>query len=165
MSRLSSRAWFLIGFLACTGLILIALYLQHFQNLEPCPLCMLQRVAFIALGIVFLIGALHGPGKTGSRIYALVSLIPGFTGLGLAIRHVWLQYNPPEYVSCAGDFYSQLERMPLGRLIGNALRATGDCSKVDWTLLKLSIAEWSLIWFVILGVLSLYVLVKAPPRR
>jgi disulfide bond formation protein DsbB len=165
MSRLSSRGWFFIGFLVCTGLILIALYLQHFQNLEPCPLCMLQRVAFIVLGMVFLVGALHGPGRTGTRVYAFVSLIPAFTGLGLAIRHVWLQYNPPEYVSCAGDFYSQLERMPLGRLIGNALRATGDCSKVDWTLLKLSIAEWSLIWFVILSVLALYLLVKAPSRR
>jgi disulfide bond formation protein DsbB len=165
MSRLSSRGWFFIGFLVCTGLILIALYLQHFQNLEPCPLCMLQRVAFIVLGMVFLVGALHGPGKTGTRVYSFVSLIPAFTGLGLAGRHVWLQYNPPEYVSCAGDFYSQLERMPLGRLIGNALRATGDCSKVDWTLIKLSIAEWSLIWFVILTILALYLLVKAPSRR
>ncbi len=164
MSRLSSRAWFFIGFLVCTLLILVALFLQYYVHLEPCPLCMLQRVAFIVLGIVFLIGALHGPGKVGSRVYAVVSLIPAFTGLGLAIRHVWLQYNPPEYVSCAGDFYSQLERMPLGRLISNALRATGDCSKVDWTLIKLSIAEWSLIWFVILSVLSLYVLLRRSPR-
>ena len=109
MSRLSSRAWFFIGFLVCTALILIALYLQYFVNLEPCPLCMLQRVCFIALGIVFLIGALHGPGKVGTRVYAVVSLIPGLTGMGLAIRHTYLQYNPPEYVSCAGDFYSQLE--------------------------------------------------------
>ena len=164
MSRLSSRAWFFIGFLACSGLILIALYLQHFQNLEPCPLCMLQRVAFIALGLVFLIGALHGPGKTGNRVYALVSLIPALTGLGLEVRHVWLQYYPPEYVSCAGDFYSQLERMPLGRLISNALRATGDCSKVDWTMLHLSVAEWSLIWFVLLTIVSLFVLVRKTPR-
>ena len=164
MSRLSSRAWFFIGFLVCTALILIALYLQYFVNLEPCPLCMLQRVCFIALGIVFLIGALHGPGKVGTRVYAVVSLIPGLTGMGLAIRHTYLQYNPPEYVSCAGDFYSQLERMPLGRLISNALRATGDCSKVDWTLLKLSIAEWSLIWFVILAVLGLYLLLRRMPR-
>jgi disulfide bond formation protein DsbB len=165
MSRLSSRAWFFIGFLVCTGLILIALFLQYYVHLEPCPLCMLQRVAFIVLGIVFLIGALHGPGKTGSRIYAVLCLIPGLTGLGLAVRHTWLQYNPPEYVSCAGDFYSQLERMPLGRLISNALRATGDCSKVDWTLFKLSIAEWSLIWFAILAILALYVLIKAPSRN
>jgi len=125
---------------------------------------MLQRVAFIALGLVFLIGALHGPGKTGNRVYALVSLIPALTGLGLAVRHVWLQYYPPEYVSCAGDFYSQLERMPLGRLISNALRATGDCSKVDWTMLHLSVAEWSLIWFVLLTIVSLFVLVRKTPR-
>jgi len=164
MSRLSSRAWFFIGFLVCTGLILIALYLQYFVHLEPCPLCMLQRVCFITLGMVFLVGALHGPGKTGTRVYAFVGLIPAFTGLGLAARHTWLQYNPPEYVSCAGDFYSQLDRITIGRLISNALRATGDCSKVDWTLLKLSIAEWSLIWFLILAVLGLFLLVRAPAR-
>lgn len=164
MSRLSSRAWFFIGFLVCTGLILIALYLQYFVNLEPCPLCMLQRVAFITVGILFLLGALHGPKRLGTRVYAFLALLANFTGLGLAMRHVYLQYNPPEYVSCAGDFYSQLERIPLGRLISNALRATGDCSKVDWTLLHLSIAEWSLIWFAILAVLGLFLLIRAPQR-
>lgn len=164
MSRLSSRAWFFIGFLICTGLILIALFLQYFVHLEPCPLCMLQRVAFITLGLVFLLGTLHGPKQLGTRIYAFVGLLANFTGLGLAMRHVYLQYYPPEYVSCAGDFYSQLERIPLGRLISNALRATGDCSKVDWTLMHLSIAEWSLIWFLILAVLGLFLLVRAPAR-
>lgn len=164
MPQLSSRSWFLTGFIVCTGLILIALYLQYFVHLEPCPLCMLQRVAFIVLGVVFLIGALHGPGKVGIRVYAGVGLLASLTGLGLAVRHVYLQYNPPEYVSCAGDFYSQLERIPLGRLISNALRATGDCSKVDWTLLGLSIAEWSLVWFAILTVLGLFLLFRRSPR-
>jgi disulfide bond formation protein DsbB len=164
MSRLSSRAWFFIGFLACTGLILIALYLQYFVNLEPCPLCMLQRVCFITVGVLFLLAAVHGPKQIGTRVYAFFGLLATFTGLGLAIRHVYLQFYPPEYVSCAGDFYSQLERIPLGRLISNALRATGDCSKVDWTLMKLSIAEWSLIWFTILAVLGLFLLIRRNPR-
>ncbi len=160
MSRLSARAWFFIGFLACAGLIGIALYLQYFQHLEPCPLCMLQRVAFIALGTVFLIGALHGPGRIGTRVYAVFALLASLTGLALAARHTWLQFYPPEYVTCAGDVYSQLERLPLGRVIANALRATGDCSKVDWTLVGLSIAEWSLIWFVLLTLLALYQLLR-----
>jgi len=164
MSRLSSRLWFLIGFLVCASLIGIAMYLEYVVKLDPCPLCMLQRVAFIALGLVFLLGAIHGPGKIGTRVYAVFALIASFTGLGLAIRHVYLQYFPPEYVSCAGDFYAQLDRLPLGRLIANALRATGDCSKVDWTLLHLSIAEWSLIWFVILSVVALHQLFRKSPR-
>jgi disulfide bond formation protein DsbB len=163
MSRLTSRTWFLIGFLICAGLIGIALYLQYFQNLEPCPLCMLQRVAFILLGLIFLIGALHGPARTGTRIYAFFGLLASLTGLALAARHTWLQFYPPEYVTCAGDVYSQLERLPLGRVISNALRATGDCSKVDWTLTGLSIAEWSLIWFVLLTVLGAYQLLRKSP--
>jgi disulfide bond formation protein DsbB len=140
------------GAIACAGLIAFALYLQYYVNLDPCPLCMLQRVAFITLGLVFLIGAIHGPGKIGSRVYAGVASLAALTGAGLAARHVWLQYNPPKIASCSGDVYSQLERLPLGRVIVNALYATGDCAKVDWTMLGLSVAEWSLVWFVIFSV-------------
>jgi disulfide bond formation protein DsbB len=165
MSRISARAWFLLGFLCCTGLILIALYLQYFQHLDPCPLCMMQRVAFIALGLIFLIGAIHGPRRAGAKIYAFFGLLASISGLALAARHTWLQFYPPAEVSCAGDVYSQLERLPLGRFISNALRATGDCSKVDWTMLGLSVAEWSLVWFVILTVLGLYLLFRRGPGR
>lgn len=149
MRSLTSRVLFSAGFIACAALIAFALYLQYFANLDPCPLCMLQRVAFIVLGLVFLIGAIHGPGKTGIRIYAGVAGLAALTGVGLAARHVWLQYYPPQFGSCAGDIYSQLERLPLGRVLANAIRATGDCAKVDWTLLTLSVAEWSLLWFLI----------------
>ena len=155
MPNLSARAWFALGSAACAALIGIALYLQYFVNLEPCPLCMLQRVAFIALGLVFLAGAIHGPGKTGARAYALAAAVAALTGLGLAARHVWLQYNPPQFAACTGDLYSQLERLPLGRVLANAIRATGDCAKVDWTLLHLSIAEWSLLWFAIFSLATL----------
>jgi disulfide bond formation protein DsbB len=113
---------------------------------------MLQRVAFIALGLVFLVGAIHGPGKIGNRVYAGVASLAAVTGAGLAARHVWLQHNPPKIASCSGDIYSQLERLPLGRVIVNALYATGDCAKVDWTMLGLSVAEWSLAWFVIFSI-------------
>lgn len=149
--RLSPRVLFLAGALACGALIAFALYLQHFAGLEPCPLCMLQRVAFAALGLVLFIAAIHGPRRTGSRVYGGVALLLALTGAGLATRHVWLQYHPPQFSSCAGDVYSQLERLPLGRVISNALYATGDCAKVDWTLFGLSIAEWSLVWFALLG--------------
>jgi disulfide bond formation protein DsbB len=164
MPQLSSRAWFFIGSLVCAGLIGIALYLQYFLNQEPCPLCMLQRVAFIALGLVLLIAAIHGPARTGTRIYAVVALLASLTGLALAARHTWLQFYPPAEVSCAGDLYSQLDRLPMGRVISNALRATGDCSKVDWTLVGLSVAEWSLIWFVLLTILVAWQLVRKSPR-
>lgn len=144
-----SRTLFFGGFAVCAGLITFAIYLEKVVGLEPCPLCMLQRVAFVALGLVLLIGALHGPARMGARAYAGIAALVAMTGAGLAARHVWLQSNPPVSVSCAGDFYSQLERLPIGRLIANALRATGDCAKIDWTFLGLSIAEWSLAWFAV----------------
>ena len=160
MSTFSSRTWFALGFAVCAGLLGFALYLQHVAKLEPCPLCMLQRVAFIAMGLCLLAGAIHGPGRTGRRIYAGLAGLSALTGAGLAIRHVWLQYNPPQFASCAGDIYSQLERLPLGRVIANAIRATGDCAKVDWTLLHLSVAEWSLVWFAIFSLGALALLVR-----
>ena len=160
MPSVSARSWLFTGFAACAGLIGFALYLQYFANLEPCPLCMLQRVAFIVLGLVFLIGALHGPRITGVRLYASLAILTATTGIGLAARHTWLQYNPPQFASCAGDLYSQLDRLPLGRVIANAIRATGDCAKVDWTLFGLSIAEWSLIWFAIFAVGSISLLLR-----
>lgn len=161
MDRLSPRAWFLAGFLACAGLIAFALYLQYYAGLEPCPLCMLQRVAFITLGLVFLAGAMHGPRLAGTRAYAGIAAAVAATGIGLAARHVWLQYNPPKFASCAGDIYSQLERLPLGRVIVNALYATGDCAKVDWSLMGLSIAEWSLVWFGIFALAALALALRA----
>ena len=148
MPRFSDRTLFAIGFAICAGLIAGALYLQYYVNLDPCPLCMLQRVVFIALGLVFLTGAVHGPGRTGAWVYAGLGGALSLTGVGLATRHVWLQYNPPQFAACTGDLFSQLERLPLGRVISNALRATGDCAKVDWTFLGLSIAEWSLVCFL-----------------
>lgn len=160
MNSLSVRTWFTIGFLACAGLIAFALYLQYYANLEPCPLCMLQRVAFIALGLVFFAGALHGPRGFGRRVYAGVASLAALTGVGLAARHVWLQYNPPKFASCSGDIYSQLERLPLGRVITNALYATGDCAKVDWTMMGLSVAEWSLVWFVIFSIAAIWLLLR-----
>ncbi|MBL8386237.1 MAG: disulfide bond formation protein B [Burkholderiales bacterium] len=155
MTRLPPRLWFIGGMLSCAGLLAFAYYLQYVVGLEPCPLCMLQRVAFFALGLVLLIAALHGPRAAGARIYASAAALAALTGAGLAARHVWLQYNPPKFASCAGDIYSQLERLPLGRVIANALHATGDCAKVDWSLLGLSIAEWSLVWFALFAAVSL----------
>ena len=163
MPYLSTRAWFALGFAVCAGLIAFALYLQYVEHLDPCPLCMLQRVAYILLGLVLLTGAIHAPAGAGTRIYAALAGLAALTGVGLAARHVWLQYNPPKFASCAGDIYSQIERLPLGRVIANAIRATGDCAKVDWTFLHLSVAEWSLVWFTIFALGTLALLVRRVP--
>ncbi len=155
----------LAGFLVCAGLIGIALYLQYVRNLEPCPLCMMQRVFFVALGLVFLIAAIAAPKGFFIRIYGVVAMALAVVGAGFATRHVWLQWNPPENESCSADLFTMFDRLPFFSVIQKALIATGDCAKVDWTLLGLSIAEWSLLWFVALAILSLVYLTRMPRKR
>lgn len=161
----SHRKLALAGFLVCAGLIGIALYLQYVKGLEPCPLCMIQRLFFIGFGLVCLVAALHGPKGWGTKVYGLLGTALAAGGVGFASRHVWLQYNPPDMANCTADLFFQLQRFPFFAVIERALRATGDCAKVDWTLLRLSIAEWSLIWFAILTVASLVYLFRRPSRR
>ena len=152
----------LAGFLVCAGLIGFALYLQYFDNQEPCPLCMIQRLSYFALGIVFLAAALHAPGRIGVRVYGILALIAAVVGAGFAARHVWLQWHPPAMESCTADLFFQLKKFPAFDVIGRALRATGDCAKVDWTFLHLSMAEWSLMWFVLLALLAMAYFLRAP---
>ncbi len=155
----------LAGFLVCTALIGIALYLQYVTGLDPCPLCMIQRVCFIALGFVFLIAAIAGPKGFFVNVYGLIGAALAAAGAGFATRHVWLQWHPPETESCTADLFTQLQRLPFASVIERALYATGDGARVDWTLLGLSIAEWSLIWFVALLALALVYLTRRRPIR
>ena len=160
----NTRKLALAGFLACAGLIGIALYLQYETGLEPCPLCMIERLWFAGLGLVFLVAALHGPRGWGTKVYGVLALACSLTGASFAVRHVWLQFHPPEDLACTADLFFQLKRYPWLSVVERALRATGDCAKVDWTLFGLSIAEWSLVWFVILTVWSIVYLTRRDVR-
>jgi len=161
----TSRKLALAGFLICAGLVSIALYLQYEVHLEPCPLCMLERICFSLLGLVFLLAAIHGPRRGGMRLYAAFELILAATGIALASRHVWLQWFPPVNAGCTADLFYQLRRFPLLSVVEKALRATGDCAVVDWTLFRLSIAQWSWIWFMLLGWLSILIFARGGARR
>ena len=156
--KANPRVLYLVMFLACAGLIGFALYLQHSLGLEPCPMCILQRYAFIVLGLLALIAAIHGPGLVGRRIYSGLLVMVGATGAGIAIRHVYLEHNPPKIFDCGADVGYMLESFKLTEALPMIFRGTGDCTKVPWRFLGLSIAEWSLICFgllIIAAVLAL----------
>lgn len=154
---IASRLGYLIGFLVCAGLLAIALYLQYFEHQEPCPLCILQRVAFIALMMVFLIAALHGPGRAGGIIYGGVVFVVASLGAAVATRHVWLQHLPRDQVpECGPGLEYMLKRFPLSRALDKILSGSGECAETGWTFLGLSAAGWALVWFVILAVLAVY---------
>lgn len=153
--RWSYRVSLLAGFFACAGLIGFALYAQYALDMDPCPLCILQRVAFIALGAVFLIGGLHAPRGGGRWFYAGLLLLIALVGIGIAVRHLWIQSLPAGLVpSCGAPLGYLLEtRASNGGLVGvllKVLSGSGECAKVQ-PILGLSMPWWSLLWFVLLG--------------
>lgn len=144
-SRLTNVGLFV---LACIGMA-VALYLQHYQHLDPCPLCIFQRVAVISMGVVALVAALHNPATLGRRIYGGLTLLATLGGVGVAGRHVWLQHLPPEDVPACGpglDYW--MDTFPLQEVIQKVLRGSGECAKVDWMLFGFSLPEWTLAMFV-----------------
>ena len=142
----------LAGFGACAGLMLYALYAQYFLDLSPCPLCVFQRLSVIALGIIFLIAALHNAGRVGSAIYALLLLLAASGGIVVAGRHVWLQSLPPDKVPACGpglDF--MLDAFPLAEALKMVFSGSGECAEVSWSFLGLSMPAWVLIAVLMLG--------------
>ena len=162
----SFRAQCLLAFLACAGLLAFALYEQLHVGLVPCPLCIFQRIAFTATGVVFLVAGLHAPRHAvGQRVYALLALLAALVGAGIAGRHVWIQHLPPDQVPACGPGLDYLrELLPLSGVIRTVLSGSGECAKVDWTLLGLSMAEWGLVWFVLLALWALCLLLRRRTR-
>lgn len=153
------RAQFLTGFLLCAALLAYALYVQFGMLMLPCPLCILQRLAFAAMGIVFLVGGLHSPmGKMGRAVYGLLAFVAAAAGAGVAGRHVWLQSLPasevPLCTSMGLDY--MVEAMGPLKALSSVLAGSGECAKVDWTFLGLSMPAWTLAWFVGLGLGALW---------
>lgn len=143
----------LLGSLACALLIGYALYAQYGLHLEPCPLCIFQRVAVICLGLLFLIAALHAPGRIGSRIYAALIGIAALAGIGVAARHLWIQSLPPDRVPACGAPFEQLwQVLPLRNVIETVLRGDGECAKINWSFLGLAMPAWVLIACAIVGI-------------
>ncbi len=154
--KVTPRIVFAAIFIACAALIASAVYLQEHEGLEPCPMCILQRYAFVAIAAIALIAAIHNPRQTGRRVYGGLLALAAIAGGGVAMRHVYLEHNPPQIYDCGADFGYMLESFPLADLLPMIFKGTGDCTKVLWRFLGLSIAEWALIWFAIFLVAALY---------
>ena len=143
------RAAYLLGFLVCAALMAFALYLQYAMDLEPCPLCVFQRVAMIATGVVFLIAALHNPGRGGAAFYAVLTLIAAGIGAGLAAWQVWIQGQPKGSVpSCGMGLDYMLDTLPLTDVISRVLKGSGECAEQGWVFLGLAIPSWTFVFFV-----------------
>jgi disulfide bond formation protein DsbB len=144
----------------CVALLAFGAYLQHVVGLEPCPMCIVQRYAMILVALSAGLAALFR-GK-GAHIAGAAGVVL-FSGFGafVAARQSWLQWNPPEVSACGRDFYGMIENFPLSRAIPMIFRGSGDCSKIDWTFLGMTIANWSLVFFVLFGVLAVVLVAKS----
>jgi disulfide bond formation protein DsbB len=148
-AKFSPRICFFLGFLGCVSLLAVGAYLQFVLDLQPCPLCISQRLAILATGIVYLIAALHNRGR---KAYAILIAVSATLGAAISVRHIWLQHLPPDEVpECSPGLEYVLKNFPLGETIKLMLTGTGECAKVDWTLLGLSIPEMTLAAFLGLG--------------
>ena len=152
------RRLYLFIVLACLLLLGFGYYLQFVRGLDPCPLCILQRAAYLAVGIVCLAGFFHG---SATRIYAALALVCALAGAAVAGRQVWLQHLPPERVpECGPGLDFILQAFPVFDALKLIFTGSGECAETVWTFLSLSIAEWSLFWFCALSVLLLYHLLR-----
>lgn len=152
-TRIARRTLNFAGAGICALLLGYAYYAQYYQGLEPCPLCIFQRVAVLALGLAFLVAALHNPGRTGGRIYAVLIGLVTLAGVGVAGRHVYIQSLPAGQVpECGATLDFMLEVFPLVDVIKQVLTASGECGVIDWSFLGLSMPMWVLVCVILLGV-------------
>ncbi len=158
------RRTFALLALACVAMLAFGLYLQHVVGLEPCPMCIVQRYVLVLVAVVSGLTALARKNALLMSGASLLLLLSGF-GAFVAARQSLLQWYPPEVASCGRDFYGMIETFPLKRAIPMIFKGSGDCSKVDWTFLGGSIANWSFVCFVMIGLLALTLIARLARRR
>ncbi|MGH8328194.1 MAG: disulfide bond formation protein B, partial [Steroidobacteraceae bacterium] len=152
-----SRALNLLGFIACVGLLGYAVYAQVVLGLEPCPLCEFQRIGIALIGLLFVLAAVHNPRAWGARIYGVLLVLAVLATVGVAARHIWIQSQPPGTVAgCGASLTYMLQIFSPAAVIRKVLTGSGECAKVTWRLLGLTMPAWVLIASVALGALALY---------
>jgi disulfide bond formation protein DsbB len=160
------RIWFLLVALACACLLGYGLYLQHALFIDPCPLCVLQRLAFMWIGAVSLLAFIHNPVNVGRWIYTGLFLVGSTLGISIAGRHVWLQNLPPDQVpDCGMGLNYMLETMPFREVLSEVLYGSGECAEIDWSFLGLSMPYWTLLWFIGLTVVTIVVVARASKAK
>ncbi len=148
---------------ACFVMLAFGLYLQHVVGLNPCPMCIVQRYALLMVGLIAGLTALSGRRMVLASGGVLMLLMAGFGGF-TAARQSWLQWYPPEISSCGRDFYGMIETFPLQRAIPMIFKGSGDCTKIDWTFLGLSLANWSFLWFSLFALVALTLIYRITSR-
>ncbi len=153
--RWSYRSVNLLGFLACAGLLGYAIFVQFVQRIDPCPLCILQRLGFISIGVLFLFAAVFKPAAIGRWFIVGLIVLGGLFGIAVAARQLWLQAQPPNpFGSCGAPLKYMLQTLPIGEVLRKVFTGTGDCGEVRWQFLGMAMPFWSMAWFGLLTIWS-----------
>jgi disulfide bond formation protein DsbB len=161
---MTARAANLLGFLACAALLGYAYYAQFVLHLEPCPLCIFQRVGIFAIGVLFLIAAGHDPGGWGRRIYAGLLSLACLATIGVALRHLYIQNAPPGTIAaCGASLDFMMKVFPLTDVLVKVLTGSGECAKVTWRFLGLAMPAWVLIAACALWLVALWANLRRRP--
>ncbi len=156
---LTGKTGYLLGFAGCFATVALALVIQTKYNLEPCPLCITQRMFFMGLGVLFLIGAFVKPASILQKILAALQVLTAMGGAGWAIRHWYLQAHKGEIIAdCGVGFDYMFENFPLKKMFTLIFKGTGDCAAIDWTFLGLSLPQLALITFVVFAAYAVWLL-------
>jgi disulfide bond formation protein DsbB len=159
---LHPRTWFAFVALACAGMLSYALYVQHVDFLDPCPLCVFQRMAYMWIGAVALVAAIHGPAGNGRWFYGTLIMLGGATGMAIAGRHLWLQSLPADQVpDCGMGLNYMLDTMPFLQVLQEVFYGSGECAEVYWRFLGLSMPGWTFVWYLVFTIGTIVVLVHA----
>jgi len=154
----------LLGFLVCAGLLAYAYYAQFVLHLEPCPLCIFQRVGVFAIGVLFLIAAAHDPPAWGSRVYAALLALATAATAGVALRHLYIQSLPEGAVpACGASLDFMLKVFSLSEVLVKVLTGSGECARITWSFLGLAMPGWVLIAAIVLGGFAVWVNLRRQP--
>jgi disulfide bond formation protein DsbB len=149
---MTTRLYFLAGFLAATLALAFAYYLQYAQGLDPCALCIFQRIAMAGVALFCLIGLAHGPAEPGRRVYSALAGLSAVFGAAIAARHVWLMHLPADQVpACGPDLNYLIDVMPLAEVLTTVLRGDASCAEVEGAFLGVSLPAWTGIYFLFLA--------------
>lgn len=161
MNLASPRSLFFLAFAGCLSLIGVALYMEHVMGLLPCPLCIVQRICIIAFGLACLLAAIHSPGRRGRAAYSVLALLFAAFGAATASRQIWLQSVPADQLpSCLPSLEYMMDALPFQEIARLVLHGTAECAEASWTLLGMSIPEWTLLAFIGMLVFSLWQMLR-----
>jgi disulfide bond formation protein DsbB len=154
----------LLGFAACAGLLAYAYYTEFALHLAPCPLCIFQRVGVFAMGLTFLIAAVHDPVGWGRRVYALLFALTALATIGVAVRHLYIQNLPEGSVpACGASLEFMLKVFSLSDVVVKVLTGSGECAKVTWSFLGLAMPGWVLVAALAMGVYAVWINLRRQP--